>query len=178
MNPFSSWTAAMVEEHNARIAKKPTIKPPAVQEPAPVEQNKPETSFHSGSAICYTVPGLPVPKPRQTRSDKWKQRPCVLRYRDYADRLRAVVGPIAIDVGEIHVRVHVPVPKSMSRKKALALIGNWHRERGDSDNFVKSVMDALLEEDKGVYREVGEKVWCARGDERTEVTLIAAVCSK
>jgi len=31
----------------------------------------------------------PVPKPRQTRSDKWKQRPCVMRYRAFADEVRA-----------------------------------------------------------------------------------------
>lgn len=27
----------------------------------------------------------PVPKPRQTQADKWKQRPAVMRYRAFAD---------------------------------------------------------------------------------------------
>jgi len=39
-----------------------------------------------------TVPGNPVGKPRMTRKDKWAQRPCVLRYREWADRARAAAG--------------------------------------------------------------------------------------
>ena len=30
----------------------------------------------------------PVAKPRMTRSDRWKKRPCVVRYRVYSIRLR------------------------------------------------------------------------------------------
>ncbi len=35
-----------------------------------------------------------VGKPRMTQRDKWKKRPCVLRYRAFADELRLKVGPI------------------------------------------------------------------------------------
>jgi len=40
------------------------------------------------------VPGAPIPKPRQTRRDKWARRPCVLRYREWADQIRAAAGAI------------------------------------------------------------------------------------
>src|SRR5689334_17701964 len=34
------------------------------------------------------IPGQPIGKPRQTQADKWKQRPCVVQYRLWADRAR------------------------------------------------------------------------------------------
>ena len=34
----------------------------------------------------------PVAKPRQTRSDVWKKRPCVVKYRQFADDLREAIG--------------------------------------------------------------------------------------
>ena len=37
---------------------------------------------------CIYIPVTPVSKPRMTQRDKWKKRPCVLRYRAYCDALR------------------------------------------------------------------------------------------
>ena len=39
--------------------------------------------------ICGKVIRIdPVAKPRQTKSDKWKQRPSVMKYRAFADEFR------------------------------------------------------------------------------------------
>lgn len=35
----------------------------------------------------------PIPKPRMTRSDKWKKRPAVVRYFEYKDKIRAAGKP-------------------------------------------------------------------------------------
>jgi hypothetical protein len=48
----------------------------------------------------------PVPKPRQTRSDKWKQRPCVMAYRTFADELRLQRSFIAAEVTSQFEKYH------------------------------------------------------------------------
>ena len=37
--------------------------------------------------LTITVPGVPVPAPRQTQRDRWRVRPAVARYREYRDRI-------------------------------------------------------------------------------------------
>ena len=56
----------------------------------------------------------PVSKPRQTRSDRWKQRPAVVRYRAFADecRLRGVVVPES----GAHIVFNMPMPPSWSKR--------------------------------------------------------------
>lgn len=41
--------------------------------------------------------------------------------------------------------------------------GKPHQQKPDIDNLVKSVLDALLIEDKNVYRVLAEKYWAEEG---------------
>ena len=101
-------------------------------------------------------PITPVPKPRQTRSDKWKQRPSVMRYRAYADevRLRQVQLP-----PHYHVVFVLPMPKSWSAAKRAKHTGQPHRNKPDKDNLEKALLDALLADDSGVWDGRVSKVW-------------------
>ena len=85
----------------------------------------------------------PVPKPRQTRSDKWRKRPCVLRYRAFADELRAKAGPVPESPLEVDIMAHFPMPKSWSKAKRARMLGKPHRQRPDWDNVGKAICDAL-----------------------------------
>ena len=38
--------------------------------------------------MVYEILVTPNTKPRMTRADKWKQRPCVVQYRTFKDTLR------------------------------------------------------------------------------------------
>lgn len=99
----------------------------------------------------------PVPKPRQTRSDQWKQRPVVMRYRAFADELRLKYRE---DLPHsVHLVFHIQMPKSWSKKKRLSMDGQPHQQKPDFDNLAKAVCDALLPEDSVVYKCLVEKYW-------------------
>lgn len=111
----------------------------------------------------------PVPKPRQSRYDKWQKRPRVVRYREFADKLRQIMeaeyeGGIAqfrqdVELKGLAVTFWIAPPKSWSEKKKVAHLGEPHRGRNDIDNLVKAVMDALFEQDCGVWRVSASKMW-------------------
>jgi len=95
-------------------------------------------------AMLLSYPVTPVPKPRQTQSDRWKQRPCVERYRAFADQCRAMCLPV---FDGAHIRFVLPMPKSWSKKKRREMLGQPHRQRPDLDNLLKALMDATNKED-------------------------------
>jgi Holliday junction resolvase RusA-like endonuclease len=123
----------------------------------------------------FTIPGCPVGKPRQTQRDKWMQRPCVMAYRNWADtaRLAAKEAGFAPKKGPICLvaRFYLPVPASLSVKKAAALQGQPHTGRPDVDNLCKSVMDALLPQDWAVWSLQADKFYNDGHGSRTEVEL-------
>lgn len=106
----------------------------------------------------------PVPKPRMTQSDKWKKRPCVLRYRDFCDRLRKVSTTNGYTPSNpLSLVFIIPMPKSWSKTKKDKMRGRPHQQRPDLDNLLKAFKDALLEEDSHIHTYLGiTKVW---GDE-------------
>lgn len=110
-----------------------------------------------------TYPIIPNTKPRMTRSDKWKQRPCVLQYRAFKDevRLHKVVLPECH-----HVTFVVPMPKSWSMKKQKAHYGKPHQQRPDVDNFCKALFDAVFEEDSHIWDCRMTKIWGSKGEIR------------
>ena len=128
----------------------------------------------------FTIMGEPVPKPRQTRSDKWKQRPCVVRYRLWADeaRLAATGSPLArvdASVLAVHVYAHLLMPQSWSAEKKAAHAGRLHRSKSDADNILKGLIDSLFAEDKTIALVQCVKLWCREEDEpRTDVFLLVA----
>ncbi|MFY9226104.1 MAG: RusA family crossover junction endodeoxyribonuclease [Blastocatellia bacterium] len=104
---------------------------------------------------------LPISKPRQTRSDKWKKRPCVLVYRAFADelRLQASRQGFSLENG-LAYEFHLPMPKSWSQRKQLEKLGQLHDQKPDLDNLLKSVWDSLAKEDKAIaYIGQAKKVW-------------------
>lgn len=102
----------------------------------------------------------PVPKPRQTRSDKWKQRPCVMRYRAFADSVRKSGVEIGDTVG---VTFFLPMPPSWSKKKRKEMDGRAHQQKPDIDNLVKALLDAVFDDDSHVYFVRAEKYWSESG---------------
>jgi Holliday junction resolvase RusA-like endonuclease len=103
----------------------------------------------------------PVAKPRMTRRDKWAVRPSVARYRAYADALRAEHSREL--QGTVSLVFHIPMPKSWSRSKRDAMCGEPHRSKPDVDNLIKGVLDALLPDDRVVWRVTAEKRWADEG---------------
>lgn len=95
--------------------------------------------------------GLPVPrydvvpcaKVRQTQADKWKKRPCVVRYRAFADRCRELGMQLSDNVS---VTFYLEMPSSWSHRKRAEMDGKPHRSRPDLDNLVGGLMDAVLPE--------------------------------
>jgi Holliday junction resolvase RusA-like endonuclease len=102
--------------------------------------------------IKFTIPGEPVAKPRQTRSDKWKKRPCVMKYRAWADHARLCAGslPSTCSIEEMRCVANFSPPESWSKKKRLACIGQRHRTTPDADNVGKAVLDSLFDQDSPV----------------------------
>ena len=105
--------------------------------------------------MIYNI--TPVPKPRQTRSDKWKKRPCVVRYRAFADECR--LKGVTVENGD-SIKFFMPMPKSWSKKKKIEFKGKPHTQKPDLDNLLKALMDAVLKEDSIIHK-LGsiEKVW-------------------
>lgn len=117
------------------------------------------------------VPGEPVAKPRQTRSDKWKERPCVVRYREWADRARAAAGAVPTEAQHADIVIYLPLPQSLSGKKRAAMAGTPHRVKPDIDNLIKSSLDALLKRDQGIHEIRAKKFWEDEQGPRVEITL-------
>jgi len=95
-----------------------------------------------------------------TRRDQWlkPRRPCVQRYFDFRDALRAAVGTPPVP-DELHVKFGLPMPASWSGKRREKTRTIPHRNRPDSDNLFKAVSDALFDEDGAIWRCSAEKTW-------------------
>jgi Holliday junction resolvase RusA-like endonuclease len=113
--------------------------------------------------LTKTIHITPVPKPRMTRADKWKQRPVVLRYRAYCDELRLLLGSYDINTGKLAIDFYMPMPKSWSEKKKRRALLRPHKQKPDIDNLLKGYLDAVLEEDCHVHSVKTRKVWAMEG---------------
>ena len=112
-------------------------------------------------------------KPRMTQQDKWKQRKCVLAYREYCDRVRAHgTLPEGADAFAIEVTAHIAMPPSWSRKKRAAHLGRMMRQKPDWDNIGKAVCDALFKEDSMLAGGTCWKFWTDDAGARTEITVL------
>ena len=108
--------------------------------------------------ITYNI--TPVSKPRQTQSDKWNKRPCVLKYRAFADQARN--QNLKIESGN-HIKFVLPMPSNWSKKKRIAMDGKPHTQRPDIDNLIKALLDAVHKEDCHIWRLSAEKLWGEKG---------------
>ena len=105
----------------------------------------------------------PVPKPRQTRADKWKKRPSVLRYRAFADEIRLKLDS-GTDLNDCNIKFALPMPKSWSKKKKKEMDGMPHQQTPDIDNLIKALLDAVYSNDSGIHS-LGKikKIWSTKG---------------
>lgn len=97
--------------------------------------------------ICFTVPGVPVPKarPRVTirgtytpKSTREFEGRVLYAWMEQSGDSFPPGAPLCV-----HVWAHFPIPKGGSRARRAALEGAPHTKRGDLDNVVKAVLDAL-----------------------------------
>jgi len=118
------------------------------------------------------IPGTPIPKPRMTQRDRWKNRPCVRRFFAFRDLVRGhLPKDFPPNLQCLNVVFFLPFPKSYSRKKREALAGTPNREKPDLDNLVKSLLDCCVLEDKQVSSIMAEKKWCDQDGARTVLHL-------
>ena len=106
----------------------------------------------------------PVPKPRMTQRDKWQQRPAVLRYRAFADEVRAKIKLRDLPPMPWHVVFVLPMPQSWSVKKRAMFDGQPHLTTPDRDNLDKAFCDAMWpDQDSHIWDQRTTKVWGEMG---------------
>ena len=101
-------------------------------------------------------PITPTPAPRQTRSDAWKKRPCVVRYREFKDEVRRLKVQLP---EQCKVVFFMPMPKSWSKKKKARMKGIPHQQKPDIDNLFKALADAVYDNDAHIWSVVAYKIW-------------------
>lgn len=107
----------------------------------------------------------PMAKPRMTRSDKWKKRPCVVRYRAFCDEIRLQAKQKGFTYPDsMAIEFRVEMPKSWSKKKKETYNGTPHHTRPDVDNLCKAVLDALYEEDSHIWCLGLMKTWATKSE--------------
>lgn len=103
----------------------------------------------------------PVAKPRMTRLDKWKKRPCVMRYWAFKDEVEKL--KLQLPEAGAHIRFYISMPKSWSNKKRAEMLGKPHQEKPDLDNLLKALCDALYESDAHIHDVRVTKIWSNSG---------------
>ena len=123
------------------------------------------------NTIRFTIPGEPVGAPRMTQADKWKRRPCVVRYRNWKDAARKAAGwvPNPEHILSVSWVAYFSPAASWSKKRKVEAIGQLHRMKPDRDNIDKALLDALFIEDCAIASGTIEKRWDIA--ERMEVTI-------
>ena len=107
----------------------------------------------------------PMGAVRQTKRDKWKKRPVVERYHQFRDDLRYACKSNNFELGDtFEIIFYIPMPKSWSKKKMIKMYDTPHNQKPDIDNLVKAVMDALMTDDKKVWKILAEKRWAFEGE--------------
>lgn len=109
----------------------------------------------------------PVSAPRQVRSDAWRKRPAVLRYRSFKDELnlllandeaRRVLTKVR-ERGVIDLSFELPMFDTWSKKKKARMETTPHQQKPDIDNLVKAFLDAVFSEDSFVWAIRASKKW-------------------
>lgn len=102
----------------------------------------------------------PLAKPRMTRADAWRKRPCVLKYWAYKDELvKLAKAQKYVPHPDDALFFSLPMPSSWSLKKSDAKLADYHTQKPDLDNLIKGFWDALLDDDSGLHKVVAFKMW-------------------
>jgi len=105
--------------------------------------------------VAY-YPITPVPAPRMTQADRWKNRDCVLRYRAFRDEVR--LRKVVLRAGD-SVTFHLPMPDSWCAKKKATMNGGPHLQKPDVDNLFKALADSIHEDDAHIHSISIKKIW-------------------
>jgi Holliday junction resolvase RusA-like endonuclease len=89
----------------------------------------------------------PVTAPRQVRSDTWRPRPGVLKYRAFKDEVR--LKNITLPSIPCKITFYLEMPKSWSAKKKASMNGQPHTGNIDVDNMTKALLDAIYPRREG-----------------------------
>jgi len=108
--------------------------------------------------VIYQI--TPCPAPRQTQSDRWKKRPCVLRYRAFRDHVKAL--KLEVDSGD-WIIFYIEMPKSWSKKKRALMLNAPHQQKPDVDNLCKSLIDSIYDDDAHIHDIRITKLWATAG---------------
>lgn len=117
--------------------------------------------------VSVFIKCAPMGAPRQSSSDRWKQRPVVMRYRAYKDEIRRQVleqvgGAGAVELSQcirFSLAFYLQFPKSYSQKKRELLVGTPHNEKPDIDNLIKGIFDTICIDDKHICSVAAAKYW-------------------
>lgn len=102
---------------------------------------------------------VPVPAPRMNQADRWKKRPCVIRYFEYRDQVRAIAEEQGFTLpGQFYLWFQLPMPKSWSQRKKRMMFGEPCLSKPDTDNLAKGFFDCFGE-DKHVWSVQLTKTW-------------------
>ena len=106
---------------------------------------------------------VPVAAPRMNRADRWKRRPCVLRYFAYRDQVRALAEEQGFTLPErFYLWFQMPMPNSWSQRKKRMMFGEPCLSKPDADNLGKGFFDCFGE-DKHVWSVQITKTWHDKG---------------
>jgi Holliday junction resolvase RusA-like endonuclease len=104
----------------------------------------------------------PMPKPRQTQCDKWKQRPVVMAYRAFKDHV--ALEKLKFDECYSHIVFIMPMPASWSNSKKERMLHTPHKQQNaDIDNLCKAMMDAVYKQDGSIWDIRISKIWGYEG---------------
>ena len=114
----------------------------------------------NNSKIAAVFDITPVPAPRMVRSDKYKRRPCVMRYYAFRNELvlQANIQKYILS-SPLIIHFHIAMPSSWSQSKKSKMLGSPHCSKPDLDNLVKSFMDALSKSDQNISSINASKFW-------------------
>ena len=110
----------------------------------------------------------PFAKPRMSQRDRWAKRQVVIDYFAFRDTVKLEIKRLLAlqnnddknkSWEELDISFFIPMPKSWSKKKRSEMAGTPHKQRPDLDNYIKGLLDALLEEDWKVWRVSARKIW-------------------
>lgn len=112
---------------------------------------------------AYRFDVVPVAAPRMTHADRWKKRPCVVRYFAYRDQVRAIAAKQGFTLAEEFLLwFQMPMPKSWSQRKRRMMFGEPCCVKPDADNLAKGFFDCFGE-DKHVWSVQITKTWHDKG---------------
>jgi Holliday junction resolvase RusA-like endonuclease len=95
--------------------------------------------------MTYTVPGVPVPKPRMTQQDRWLKRERVLKYWDWKARVQKVCPVFDPRCDSLSATFYLPRPKALKQRVTVG-----HHGKPDLDNLLKGLLDALTTQDETI----------------------------